>query len=274
MDRLYPYGNGFALFGWKVFILPYIEQTAQYNLINFSDDRDVAGTFCRGQGTPCFSSQHQAANLTTAGKQQWASTPFAAYACPSDPLGNTPYGQGAGVGNAENINMNYIGVCGNVNSVTRANSNYGPNSRHRIVLPVGTTPSGSADIIGAYDIGAEYNGILGMALKTGVRDVTDGTSNTLMVGERAVDVSHSWGWTLTGNEGDSLIGTGVPIWNKTLTVASGYDWQNSVTFSSWHSGGAQFLLGDGTVKFISNSIDATTYKALGTRAGAEVVGVF
>lgn len=40
---------------------------------------------------------------------------------------------------------------------------------------------------------------------------------------------------------------------------------------SYHVGGAQFALGDGSVRFISQNINMTTYRALSTRAGAEVI---
>src|SRR5262245_3008809 len=38
---VFPLGNGAALFGWKVFTLPYLEQNALYNAINFVNDRDA-----------------------------------------------------------------------------------------------------------------------------------------------------------------------------------------------------------------------------------------
>ncbi len=43
-------------------------------------------------------------------------------------------------------------------------------------------------------------------------------------------------------------------------------------FRSQHPGGAMFLSGDGSVKFLKDSIDLATFRALGTRAGWEVVG--
>ncbi|MBI3412431.1 MAG: DUF1559 domain-containing protein [Planctomycetes bacterium] len=42
--------------------------------------------------------------------------------------------------------------------------------------------------------------------------------------------------------------------------------------SSYHEGGVNLLLGDGSVRFVTDGIDITTWRALGTRAGGEVVG--
>ena len=44
-----------------------------------------------------------------------------------------------------------------------------------------------------------------------------------------------------------------------------------VTASSWHSGGANMLFLDGSVKFIKNSISYATWTGIGTRNGQEVV---
>ena len=45
-------------------------------------------------------------------------------------------------------------------------------------------------------------------------------------------------------------------------------------FGSQHTGGAQFALADGSVRFISENVDRNVSRALGTRAGGEVVGDF
>ena len=54
-------------------------------------------------------------------------------------------------------------------------------------------------------------------------------------------------------------GDGGYIW------AAGHD-----GFSSWHSGGAQFIMVDGSGHFVSESTDYHTLQALSTRAGGEV----
>jgi prepilin-type processing-associated H-X9-DG protein len=47
-----------------------------------------------------------------------------------------------------------------------------------------------------------------------------------------------------------------------------------IAFGSYHTGGAHFLLTDGSVRFISENVSLNVYHALGTRRGGEVVGEF
>jgi prepilin-type processing-associated H-X9-DG protein len=43
---------------------------------------------------------------------------------------------------------------------------------------------------------------------------------------------------------------------------------------SWHNAGVNLLLADGSVRFVSNGVDAEIWKALATRSGGEFVGDF
>ena len=51
-------------------------------------------------------------------------------------------------------------------------------------------------------------------------------------------------------------------------------WDESIGFRSFHPGGANFLLADGSVRFISETIDGATYRGLASRMGREVLGTF
>jgi len=52
------------------------------------------------------------------------------------------------------------------------------------------------------------------------------------------------------------------------------NWQTSQGFKSRHTGGAQFVLCDGSARFISETIDYRTYQRLGDRRDGQVVGEF
>ncbi|NQV29221.1 MAG: DUF1559 domain-containing protein [Rhodopirellula sp.] len=66
--------------------------------------------------------------------------------------------------------------------------------------------------------------------------------------------------------------------NKTLYNASTMsgDYQNATTvgFGSWHTGGMQAVLGDGTVRFLSENIDSTIYENLSRRSDGKTLGEF
>jgi prepilin-type N-terminal cleavage/methylation domain-containing protein/prepilin-type processing-associated H-X9-DG protein len=117
-------------------------------------------------------------------------------------------------------------------------------------------------------------------------DITDGTSNTLAFGERwhwdpsytDIGTLGGWAWSNSNSAEDYLLGTKMPI-NYTLPagVKTGfptYPEDDRVgAFGSAHTGGANFCLGDGSVRFVSatGNGDLTVLHALGTRAGGETV---
>jgi len=52
------------------------------------------------------------------------------------------------------------------------------------------------------------------------------------------------------------------------------NWNTEVGFKSAHMGGAHFLLGDGSVRFIMENIEYQTYQNLGAKADGKVVGEY
>jgi prepilin-type N-terminal cleavage/methylation domain-containing protein/prepilin-type processing-associated H-X9-DG protein len=120
-----------------------------------------------------------------------------------------------------------------------------------------------------------------------IADITDGLSNTFAVGERASTLAMA-AWAGAVPNGIVVNQSGVPgsvpgeagvfTVGHTGTVIEGQTPNNGLgyvdDFSSLHTGGVNFLFADGSVHFIANTINPTTWVALGTRAGGDVVGDF
>jgi prepilin-type N-terminal cleavage/methylation domain-containing protein len=127
-------------------------------------------------------------------------------------------------------------------------------------------------------------GVMYPGSRNGFRDVTDGTSNTIVIAETREENASVWidgtsaavvaRWTdLTRPD---LAGGTVSI-NYTPYFPGGIFPQSigqAYGPSSQHEGGAHHLLGDGSVRFISENLDVMLYDSLVTRAGGEVVGEF
>jgi prepilin-type processing-associated H-X9-DG protein len=119
-------------------------------------------------------------------------------------------------------------------------------------------------------------------------DIPDGTSNTLAAGERPPSKDLILGWWYAGwgqdKEGDGDMLLGVRAWNNS-TYGRGcpegpYDFKpgdfnnqcDAFHFWSPHSGGANFLIADGSVRFIRYSANPIM-PALASRAGGEAESV-
>lgn len=123
------------------------------------------------------------------------------------------------------------------------------------------------------------NGILYHNSRTGLRDVTDGTSNVVLIGEskylltrggRSDGVVCSWasGAKLDVTYGSPLICAAALLSINSVNGHGGmmdtlnYD---SRLFGSFHPGGCQFGLADGSVRFVNESIELNVYQQLGVR---------
>jgi prepilin-type N-terminal cleavage/methylation domain-containing protein/prepilin-type processing-associated H-X9-DG protein len=116
-----------------------------------------------------------------------------------------------------------------------------------------------------------------------LRDVTDGPSNTIIVGESSYPGENGDEWpTWAGmiNTPASLVFETerfkAPINCRTKHRGDQFwvDARSDVCALSFHPSGAQFLFADGHVRFLSESIDALTYQLLGSRADGESVSGF
>ena len=133
------------------------------------------------------------------------------------------------------------------------------------------------------------NGIFYPDSRTSIAEITDGTSHTLAVGERLYNFL-DW-MTVATYEGkppteictEAAKNVRFPI-NADQNVYGYYKYDfrapagaprtmllNDLFFASQHPGGAQFCLADGSVQFLSETINFTLFQDLATKDGEEVV---
>ena len=263
-------------YSWGAMILPQVEQGNLYTALNVGNvGLDV--------------------NVGTAAGLIALQTPQPNFRCPSDigpPLNNF-VSTGAGAVNWYNMNITSNGT----NQIPIATSNY------VMVAGTGVSTTPHANPNNRVNAPCPPQGVGFKNSKINFRDITDGLSNTLIVGERAF----KYGQNVVGAA--TVVGFSARIneQNGSANVKSaalaalgigynGINWSaNNLVhqtrgFSSQHVGGAQFVLGDGSVRFISENIDylitnnaaltnmaqhaSTTFARLLVRADDQVIGEF
>jgi len=233
------YGDGWT---WHARILPQLEQNTLYDQISH-----VMGT---DSGT--YTSTEQ----SLAGRD----TVLTVFQCPTHPRG--PISTGTGKFGYQI--STYNGVCG-------------------------TSTFNNDQLDEATDLGYRGNGMFFMNSEVRMADVLDGTTTTFIVAEVQDDFRD--GTTLPGSDRkycfakdsdnnpptditEYLVGmeSNDPI-NANTRDANGYT-NNGEYAGSYHPGGAQFLLVDGSTRFVSDAINMATYQALATRDRGETVGQY
>jgi prepilin-type N-terminal cleavage/methylation domain-containing protein len=221
---------------WMVGILPYLEQSAVFSAVNYN------GHFPRGEG------------IANVGNRTIIRMRLAAYLCPSDP--NNQFDQ-----------VEVWPVFGVPFAVTNYTGVLGP---HR--LGNSSIFSGLPDCHNytAYAF-IECAGTFwrhSMYMPPTISSFTDGLSNTIIAGEVLPKYDAFKIWAL-GN--GSWSSTHAPINYRPRVNQPFNDWPNQIGFRSQHPGGSNFLVGDGSVKFLKESINRDIYAAVSTRKGGEVV---
>ena len=112
-------------------------------------------------------------------------------------------------------------------------------------------------------------------------EISDGLSNTIFVGEIRGDcaIPATRGW-IHGSNLSGMISTIYPMNINTCTrdlslgpCRNWDNWSTSFGFKSQHTGGVNFALGDGSIHFLSQSIDHWTYQYLGGKSEGKVASI-
>ena len=227
-----------SMYSWGAFLLPYLDQAPLYSTLRV--------------GNVLLETNLSNGNLAA------LQSPMPVFRCASDvgPALNN-FDDAASDSAAANANV-YVGFVSATGSdrIAIATSNY--------VMVANPSDSTTPPVYAA-----QYGPALGIGFinsNISMKDITDGSSNTLMIGERAwrfnnltIGAGNAIGFSASVNASGSNMRTAM-----LAALGIGYDGINySATnrvhqrrgFSSNHTGGAHFVLGDGSVRFISQNID-------------------
>jgi len=256
-----------GLYSWGAFVLPFIDQAPLYNLLN------VGGVTL----------DQNLANATTRAALQ---KPMAVFLCPSDPGPNlNDFSASSG-----RYNFNVVDSSSNAYQIARSDYVMVANAWDSTTPPVYPLQYGPAHGVGFANSRIRF------------RDITDGSSNTILVGERAyvykssnkVGGANVVGFSGSNNNQDASYGR---KGNGLAALGLTYNGINAVAgaehdvrgFSSNHVGGAHFVFCDGSVHFLSENIDYkkgsvstathlqdinSTFQRLAVRDDGQVVGEY
>ena len=217
--------------GWIVAILPQLEQEPLFKRFNFN------GAFNQGGG------------MKDPVNRELAQTNLNALKCPSDPDSMKLITEQWQWKDIEVAITNYKGVMGD-GMMGHVNS-------------FGGTPYCND---GAY----ECNGLFwrtSYQWPIRIGHITDGTSNTMMVGEDLPRYNWHSAWVYSNGDTSS---TYAPL-NYMPKPPDPATWWEMRGFRSFHAGGAHFCFADGSVRFLNETIQIDVYRALSTRNGGEVI---
>ena len=134
---------------------------------------------------------------------------------------------------------------------------------------------------GSTDYCVRANGMFFVNSSVRIRDVTDGLTSTLLIGEVQVDGGPGSSVRLGGDHkynfssgGDANPPNDISEFLFGTETNDPPNRDSEEAAGSYHPGGCHVGLGDGSVRFISENINISIWRALGTRNGNEVIGEF
>jgi prepilin-type N-terminal cleavage/methylation domain-containing protein/prepilin-type processing-associated H-X9-DG protein len=221
-------------YSFQVFILPYIEQDNLYAQMKVPTATNYT------VGVPA------------------AMTPVSMYLCPSCLFLQSTYGAEIINGQANYV-THYLGVGGPKGTNPQTGTAYTMLTKYSDGTAVDNSQGGYA-----------AQGVLGRDSRVKLTDITDGTSNTFMVGELSSNTANSYRSYIRGHccSNDSQSKNVINAIGS--TPYNGSNNYNDISFNSNHTGGgAHFLMADGSVRFLTPSLPMNVYLSAASRDGGE-----
>ncbi len=267
VNQMLPYQRSFVAYGggsintkgpanenhrsWIFTCLPYIEQQGLYDQMDMN--RSGLDSTVNANGVSNRSILQQ--NLSIA-------------LCPSDSISRIPSVSADEASASSTDQMEGWESAG----IALGRTNYSCNSGDHISAGLG---SGDTNLdCGQYNGDPFPSGVMrGVISRSGwsanFAHIRDGLSNTFIAGE----CIGAWcKWQDWGFQNQACTAFPINHYHPTLEIYSrSLSPCHCRTFRSFHSGGAQFVFGDGAVRFISEGVDFDTYRALASRSGGETV---
>jgi len=233
---------------WHVFLLPYIEQKNFYDQFSF-----VKGDFFGGT------------NRTGPLKNELTYTKVNLYMCPAGIVEKTlatppnHFDASQFINGRPPYTTHYYGVMG-------PKTTPGSSPVYEVFIAGG---QGDYSMQGIFVVDRDTASTLpGPDVGNSHATITDGSSNTLMVGEQSWFSPTGTRYRSWGRGCDDVVCAGC---RNVANAINTYDISqfSDQSFGSSHSGGTNFVMGDGSVRFIRQNISLSTYKALASRNGGE-----
>jgi prepilin-type N-terminal cleavage/methylation domain-containing protein len=254
---------------WRWSILPFVDQAPLYNRTTQTPENGRGfNTFNAWTGTGGYGTANAALHNAI----------VTAYKCPSSTTDAFLKGTADGFSPGQSTNgvaeigmtMDYVGIAGSYSDAGVAAINK------------------SAVVNTSYGTMGQ-NGMLPIGIAQNMKDCTDGTTNTIMIGEdsgliatsdRRKNLSGGWGGMrpVGTSGGDGYGGGGVVTIRyspnpRTAPPFTGAGFNNG-PLTSFHVGGVHALMTDGSVRFLSDNLSLDTLLALGAINDGTVLGEF